>query len=91
MVVVLLRFTWQNNAKIVSVAKSSTIRYQAGKLYWHCGQTPRNRTENYAGHRSPYFPRAQCAGPGEGNRAWDLTPKSSMTNGRRGPKVQIRL
>jgi hypothetical protein len=47
-----------DNAKIVSVAKSSLSRYQAGKLYWHCGNS-KNRRKT-AGHRSPYFPRVNA-------------------------------
>ena len=67
-----------DNAKIVSVAKASLSDIKPGSFIGTAA-TPRTdgKLQAIEVHIFPELMR----GTGEGNRAWDLTPKSSMTNG----------
>ena len=67
-----------DNAKIVSVAKASLSDVKPGSFIGTAA-TPGTdgKLQAIEVHIFPELMR----GTGEGNRAWDLTPKSSMTNG----------
>src|SRR5579875_685628 len=67
-----------DNAAVVSVAKASVSDIKPGS-YIGTAATPRTdgRLQAIEIHIFP----ASMRGAGEGNRAWDLKPKSSMTNG----------
>jgi hypothetical protein len=67
-----------DNAKIVSVAKASLSDIKPGSFIGTAA-TPGTDGKLQA-IEIHIFPESM-RGTGEGNRAWDLTPKSSMTNG----------
>jgi hypothetical protein len=67
-----------DNAKIVSVAKASLSDIKPGSFIGTAA-TPRTDGTLQA-IEIHIFPEAM-RGTGEGNRAWDLAPKSTMTNG----------
>src|SRR6266403_3043317 len=67
-----------DNAKIVSVAKASLSDIKPGSFIGTAA-TPGTDSKLQA-IEVHIFPESM-RGTGEGNRAWDLTPKSSMTNG----------
>lgn len=66
------------NAAVVSVAKASLSDIKPGS-YIGTAATPRTDGTLQA-IEIHIFPKSM-QGAGEGNRAWDLKPKSSMTNG----------
>jgi hypothetical protein len=67
-----------DNAKIVSVAKSSLSDIKPGSFI---GTAATPRTDGKLQAIEVHIFPESMRGTGEGNRAWDLTPKSSMTNG----------
>jgi hypothetical protein len=75
-----------DNAKIVSVAKASLSDIKPGSFIGTAA-TPAadGKLQAIEVHIFPESMR----GTGEGNRAWDLTPKSSMTNGTAAPKSSM--
>jgi hypothetical protein len=75
-----------DNAKIVSVAKASLSDIKPGSFIGTAA-TPRTDGKLQA-IEVHVFPESM-RGTGEGTRAWDLTPKSSMTNGMAAPKSSM--
>ena len=75
-----------DNAKIVSVAKASPSDIKPGSFIGTAA-TPGTDGKLQA-IEVHIFPESMW-GTGEGNRAWDLTPKSSMTNGTAAPKSSM--
>jgi hypothetical protein len=75
-----------DNAKIVSVAKASLSDIKPGSFIGTAA-TPAadGKLQAIEVHIFPESMR----GTGEGTRAWDLTPKSSMTNGTAAPKSSM--
>jgi hypothetical protein len=67
-----------DNAKIVSVAKASLSDIKPGSFI---GTAATPRTDGKLQAIEVHIFPESMRGTGEGNRAWDLTPKSSMTNG----------
>jgi hypothetical protein len=67
-----------DNAKIVSVAKASLSDIKPGSFI---GTAATPGTDGKLQAIEVHIFPASMRGTGEGNRAWDLTPKSSMTNG----------
>jgi hypothetical protein len=75
-----------DNAKIVSVAKASLSDIKPGSFIGTAATPGTNgKLQAIEVHIFPESMR----GTGEGNRAWDLTPKSSMTNGTAAPKSSM--
>lgn len=66
------------NAKIASVAKASLSDIKPGSFI---GTAATPRTDGTLQAIEVHIFPESMRGTGEGNRAWDLTPKSSMTNG----------
>jgi hypothetical protein len=75
-----------DNAKIVSVAKASLSDIKPGSFIGTAA-TPGTDGKLQA-IEIHIFPESM-RGTGEGNRAWDLTQKSSMTNGTVAPKSSM--
>ena len=75
-----------DNAKIVSVAKASLSDIKPGSFIGTAA-TP-TADGNLQAIEVHIFPESM-RGTGEGTRAWDLTPKSSMTNGTVVPKSSM--
>src|ERR1051326_138533 len=71
------------NAKIASVAKASLSDIKPGSFI---GTAATPRTDGTLQAIEVHIFPESMRGTGEGNRAWDLTPKSSMTNGTVAPK-----
>jgi len=67
-----------DNAKIVSVAKASLSDIKPGSFI---GTAATPGTDGKLQAIEVHIFPESMRGTGEGNRAWDLTPKSSMTNG----------
>jgi hypothetical protein len=67
-----------NNAKIVSVAKADLSDIKPGTFI---GTAATPRTDGTLQAIEIHIFPASMRGTGEGSRAWDLAPKSSMTNG----------
>jgi hypothetical protein len=67
-----------DNAKIVSVAKASLSDVKPGSFI---GTAATPGTDGKLQAIEVHIFPESMRGTGEGNRAWDLTPKSSMTNG----------
>src|SRR5260221_5647155 len=67
-----------DNAKIVSVSKASLSDIKPGSFI---GTAATPRTDGTLQAIEVHIFPDSMRGTGEGNRAWDLTPKSSMTNG----------
>lgn len=67
-----------DNAAVVSVAKASVSDIKPGS-YIGTAATP--RTDGTLQAIEIHIFPASMRGAGEGNRTWDLKPKSSMTNG----------
>ena len=67
-----------DNAKIVSVAKASISDIKPGSFI---GTAATPRTDGKLQAIEVHIFPESMRGTGEGNRAWDLTPKTSMTNG----------
>lgn len=67
-----------DNAKIVSVAKASLSDIKPGSFI---GTAATPRTDGKLQAIEVHIFPESMRGTGEGNRAWDLAPKSSMTNG----------
>ena len=67
-----------DNAKIVSVAKASLSDIKPGSFI---GTAATPRTDGKLQAIEVHIFPESMRGTGEGNRAWDLTPKTSMTNG----------
>jgi hypothetical protein len=72
-----------DNAKIVSVAKASLSDIKPGSFIGTAA-TP-GADGKLQAIEVHIFPESM-RGAGEGSRAWDLAPKSSMTNGTAAPK-----
>jgi hypothetical protein len=72
-----------DNAKIVSVAKASLSDIKPGSFI---GTAATPRTDGTLQAIEIHIFPESMRGIGEGNRAWDLAPKSSMTNGTVAPK-----
>jgi hypothetical protein len=66
------------NAKIASVAKGNLSDIKPGSFI---GTAATPRTDGTLQAIEVHIFPESMRGTGEGNRAWDLTPKSSMTNG----------
>lgn len=66
------------NAKIASVAKASLSDIKPGSFI---GTAATPRTDGTLQAIEVHIFPESMRGTGEGNRAWDLTPKSNMTNG----------
>ena len=66
------------NAKIASVAKASLSDIKPGTFI---GTAATPRTDGTLQAIEVHIFPESMRGTGEGNRAWDLAPKSSMTNG----------
>src|SRR5258705_2259575 len=80
---------WQylaDNAKIVSVAKASLSDIKPGSFI---GTAATRGTDGKLQAIEVHIFPESMRGTGEGNRAWDLTPKSSMTNGTAAPKSSM--
>jgi hypothetical protein len=75
-----------DNAKIVSVAKASLSDIKPGSFI---GTAATPRTDGKLQAIEVHIFPESMRGTGEGNRAWDLTPKSSMTNGTAAPKSSM--
>jgi hypothetical protein len=67
-----------DNAKIVSVAKASLSDIKPGSFI---GTAATPGTDGKLQAVEVHIFPESMRGTGEGNRAWDLSPKSSMTNG----------
>ena len=67
-----------DNAKIVSVAKASLSDIKPGSFI---GTAATPRTDGKLQAIEVHIFPESMRGTGEGNRAWDLTSKTSMTNG----------
>lgn len=67
-----------DNAKIVSVAKASLSDIKPGSFI---GTAATPRTDGTLQAIEIHIFPESMRGTGEGNRVWDLAPKSSMTNG----------
>ena len=67
-----------DNAKIVSVAKASLSDIKPGSFI---GTAATPRTDGKLQAIEVHIFPESMRGTGEGNRTWDLTPKTSMTNG----------
>jgi len=72
-----------DNAAVVSVAKASVSDIKPGS-YIGTAATP--RTDGTLQAIEIHIFPASMRGSGEGNRTWDLKPKSSMTNGTVAPR-----
>ena len=66
------------NAKIAAVAKANLSDIQPGSFI---GTAATPRTDGTLQAIEVHIFPESMRGTGEGNRAWDLSPKSSMTNG----------
>jgi hypothetical protein len=75
-----------DNAKIVSVAKASLSDIKPGSFI---GTAATPGTDGKLQAIEVHIFPESMRGTGEGNRAWDLTPKSSMTNGTAAPKSSM--
>jgi hypothetical protein len=75
-----------DNAKIVSVAKASLSDIKPGSFI---GTAATPRTDGKLQAIEVHIFPESMRGTGEGNRAWDLTPNSSMTNGTAAPKSSM--
>lgn len=75
-----------DNAKIVSVAKASLSDIKPGSFI---GTAATPGTDGKLQAIEVHIFPESMRGTGEGNRAWDLTPKSSMTNGMAAPKSSM--
>jgi hypothetical protein len=75
-----------DNAKIVSVAKASLSDIKPGSFI---GTAATPGTDGKLQAIEVHIFPESMRGTGEGNRAWDLTPKSSMTNGTVAPKSSM--
>jgi hypothetical protein len=75
-----------DNAKIVSAAKASLSDIKPGSFIGTAA-TP-GMDGKLRAIEVHIFPESM-RGTGEGTRAWDLTPKSSMTNGTAAPKSSM--
>jgi hypothetical protein len=75
-----------DNAKIVSVAKASLSDIKPGSFIGTAA-TP-GADGKLQAIEVHIFPESM-RGAGEGSRAWDLAPKSSMTNGTAAPKSSM--
>jgi hypothetical protein len=75
-----------DNAKIVSVAKASLSDIKPGSFI---GTAATPRTDGKLQAIEVHIFPESMRGAGEGNRAWDLTPKTSMTNGTAAPKSSM--
>jgi hypothetical protein len=75
-----------DNAKIVSVAKASPSDIKPGSFI---GTAATPGTDGKLRAIEVHIFPESMRGTGEGNRAWDLTPKSSMTNGTAAPKSSM--
>jgi hypothetical protein len=67
-----------DNAKVVSVSKASLSDIRPGSFI---GTAATPRTDGTLQAIEIHIFPESMRGTGEGNRAWDLTPKSTMTNG----------
>jgi hypothetical protein len=75
-----------DNAKIVSVAKASLSDIKPGSFI---GTAATPGTDGKLQAIEVHIFPESMRGTGEGNRAWDLAPKSSMTNGTAAPKSSM--
>jgi hypothetical protein len=75
-----------DNAKIVSVAKASLSDIKPGSFI---GTAATPGTDGKLQAIEVHIFPESMRGTGEGTRAWDLTPKSSMTNGMAAPKSSM--
>jgi len=75
-----------DNAKIVSVAKASLSDIKPGSFI---GTAATPETDGKLQAIEVHIFPESMRGTGEGNRAWDLTPNSSMTNGTAAPKSSM--
>lgn len=71
------------NAKIALVAKANLSEIKPGSFI---GTAATPRTDGTLQAIEVHIFPESMRGTGEGNRAWDLTPKSSMTNGTVAPR-----
>jgi hypothetical protein len=72
-----------SNATVVSVAKAATADIKPGSFI---GTAATPRTDGTLQAIEIHIFPESMRGTGEGNRAWDLRPGSSMTNGTVAPK-----
>ena len=75
-----------DNAKIVSVANASLTDIKPGSFI---GTAATPGTDGKLQAIEVHIFPESMRGTGEGDRAWDLTPKSSMTNGTVAPKSSM--